>query len=208
MKNMIFNSFFGKILEQMAKHPEKITEKQERMLEKWYHDLCKAHGISEGAKWCVDWKVKKFFDEETFAKGVPYETCLSKANVVLDVGANTILKLIGGISGAVAFSNANAQIGVGTDVTPENAAQTGLQATGSNVYYKGMEGGYPIVNGRSITFKANYGSSEANFPWNEFAVVNGTGVGGISLNRKVENLGTKATGIWSLEVTISVTSNT
>lgn len=189
----------------LNEHPEEVTEEDKSVLEKIYSSLCKILGVSESGKWCINWTVEKFKDRVAYESGTPYETCVAAQNVILDNGANYMLKIIGGIDEAVPFSNKNAMIGVGKDSTPENANQTKLQD--SSAFYKKVESGYPQVSGRTIVYKATFDTSEANFAWNEFSIVNGDGVGGVALNRKVQPLGTKVTGIWSLQITISVTSN-
>lgn len=189
----------------LEKNPDKVTEEDQKILEKIYSSLCKVMGISESGKWCINWTVEKFKDRAAYESGTPYETRVAAQNVILDNGANYMLKIIGGIDEAVPFSNKNAMIGVGKDSTPENASQTKLQD--SSAFYKKVESGYPQVSGRTIVYKATFDTSEANFAWNEFSIVNGDGVGGVALNRKVQSLGTKVTGIWSLQITISVTSN-
>lgn len=194
-------------LEFFGEHPELLTKEQEEAIHKIYKLCMKPLCISETAKAHIKWEVQKFKDEKSYENGTPYETVVSAQNTVLDIGANQMLKIFGGIAGATPYDNANARIGIGTDTTPESPSQSGLIATGSNVFYKRMEAGYPQVNGRNIVFKSTYDNTEANFAWNEFSIVNGVGVGGVAFNRKVQSLGTKTTGIWSLQVTISVTSN-
>ena len=207
--NFIKDAINKMVIEQLnylAKNPDKVTEKDKKLFKKLYALLCHNMGISESAKWCVYWTVEKFKDRDAYNAHKPYETCVAPKNVVLDNGANALLKIIGGVDNTTPFDANNAYIGVGTDTTPENASQTKLQD--ASAFYKKVESGYPQVSGRTIVYKATFDTSEANFAWNEFAIANGTGVGGITLNRKVQNLGTKTTGIWSLQITISVTSNT
>ncbi|GAH96133.1 unnamed protein product, partial [marine sediment metagenome] len=108
----------------------------------------------------------------------------------------------GAVSGAShIFDNAAAQIGVGDSTTAADATQTDLQAA-TNKTYKGMESGYPTSTSQKATFKASFGSSEANYAWEEWVVKQSTSA--ICLNRKVESLGTKSTGTWTLEVEISL----
>lgn len=208
LKTEFLIKLLEKKLKKIAGNPGSVSKKQQHDLEDLYGNLIKCLGISENGKWCIKWEVEKFKDREAYNAHKPYETCVSTQNVILNDGANNMLKVICGIAGAVPYDNANAQIGVGTNTTPESPEQTGLIATGSEVFYKKMEPGYPQVSGRLMIFKSVYDTNEANFAWNEFAIVNGTGVGGIAMNRKVQNLGTKATGIWSLQITVTVTSNT
>lgn len=99
------------------------------------------------------------------------------------------------------FNNANARIGVGDGTTAFSASQTDLQ--GTNKLRKGMDAGYPTRSGNTVTFRATYGSTEANFAWNEWGVFNAAS-GGTMLNRKVESLGTKVSGsIWVFEVQLT-----
>jgi hypothetical protein len=76
-----------------------------------------------------------------------------------------------------------------------------LQAA-ANKTYKGMESGYPTSTTQKVTFKSSFGSSEANYAWNEWVVKQSSSA--ICLNRKVESLGTKSGGTWTLEVDITL----
>ena len=99
------------------------------------------------------------------------------------------------------FDNTNAQIGVGDSTTAADATQADLQAA-TNKTYKGMETSYPTSTTQKATFKSSFGDSEANYTWNEWVVKQSTSVK--CLNRKVENLGTKTSGTWTLEVSITL----
>lgn len=200
------NKISIQMIKQMAKHPEKVSDKTKQTLMNLLSQIERVVGISENGKWVINWEVSKFTDKFAFEANEPYETCVAPQNVILDKGAELMLKLVCGIEGATPFDKVNAKIGVGSDTTPENPNQTGLLAS-SNKFYKTVESGYPQVSGRTMVFKATYDTNEANFDWNEFSIVNGDGVGGIALNRKVQNLGKKVSGIWSIQITISVTSN-
>ena len=90
---------------------------------------------------------------------------------------------------------------MGDSNTAADATQTDLQAA-SNKTYKGMESGYPISTSQKVTFKASFSDSEANYAWNEWVVKQSTSAK--CLNRKVENLGTKSSGTWTLEVDITL----
>lgn len=196
-----------KVLGYLENHPEKISVEDEKALEKLYAKMCKVMGVSESAKWVVDVTVQKFADAAAHIANMPFETRKVKQNIVVDGGATAMLNLICGISGTQAFNSTNAHIGVGTSTTAENASQTGLLAGSSNQAFKGMDSGYPQVSGRTMTFKSTFDESEANFAWQEVGVFNG-GSGSTMLNRRVTSLGTKVTGIWTVQVQISVTSNT
>ncbi|MGD9143016.1 MAG: hypothetical protein PVG61_04130, partial [Dehalococcoidia bacterium] len=61
---------------------------------------------------------------------------------------------------------------------------------------------YPTTNPQKVTFKSSFGSGEANYAWNEWVVKNDSSE--VCLNRKVESLGTKSGGSWTLEVDITL----
>lgn len=100
------------------------------------------------------------------------------------------------------FNNANANLGVGDGTSAFSATQTDLQ--GTNKVRKGMDAGYPTRNVNQLTFRSTFGGADANFAWNEWGVFNAAS-GGTMMNRKVESLGTKASGAtWILTVTITL----
>jgi hypothetical protein len=132
----------------------------------------------------------------------PYEVLRFKGNLILDEGANTLWTLVCG-GAATPYNNANARIGVGDGTAAEAATQTGLQ--GVNKFWKGMDAGYPTFGtARKATWRATFGTTEANFAWNEITVVNAADDTGQNLNRKVQAMGTKASGsVWiaTLDIT-------
>jgi len=107
-------------------------------------------------------------------------------------------------AGGTKFDNSNAYIGVGDGTTAADATQTGLQ--GTNKQYKGMEAGYPTYgSSQKATWKASFGSTEANFAWEEATVANGSDDTAKNLNRKVQSMGTKASGTtWTLQIDITL----
>jgi hypothetical protein len=130
----------------------------------------------------------------------PYEVIEGEGNCLLNAGIDEMWDLIVGDS-ANHFNNANAQIGVGDSNTAANATQTDLQAA-TNKTYKGMETGYPTSTSQKATFKSSFGASDANYTWNEWVVKQASS--GKCLNRKVDALGTKSSGTWTLEVSITL----
>ena len=92
-----------------------------------------------------------------------------------------------------AFSNANAYIGVGDSATAFAATQTDLQAS-TNKLRKAMEATYPQRSGNVLTFRSLFGTSDANWAWEEWGVFNASS-GGVMMQRKVESLGTRKTFI-------------
>lgn len=103
------------------------------------------------------------------------------------------------------FNNANSSIGVGDSATAFAATQTDLEAA-TNKLRKAMDATYPQVAGNVLTFKSTFGTGDANWAWNEWAVFNTTAAsGGVMMNRKVESLGTKTSAqSWALTVTITL----
>lgn len=163
----------------------------------------------ELANWLCRYRLSKYHEDIEPYRGregefhrlfKPYEAIEGEGNCLLNSGIDEIWDLVTGAS-ANHYDNTNAQIGVGDSNTAANATQTDLQAA-TNKTYKGMETGYPTSTTQKVTFKASFGSSEANYAWEEWVVKHSTSA--ICLNRKVESLGTKSTGTWTLEVQISL----
>ncbi|MEA1957607.1 MAG: hypothetical protein U9N01_04550 [Euryarchaeota archaeon] len=139
-----------------------------------------------------------------FLRTEPYEKLEGEDNCLLNSGINEIWDLVTGVvSGAShIFDNTHAQIGVGDSSAAANATQTDLQAA-VNKTYKGMEATFPTSTTQKATFKSSFGSSEANYEWNEWVVKQSTSTK--CINRKVDAMGTKASGsTWTLEVTITL----
>jgi len=166
----------------------------------------------ELANWLCRYRLSKYHQDIEPYRGredefhrlfKPHQVIEGEGNCLLNNGIDEIWDLVSGeVSGADhIYDNAAAQIGVGDSNTAADATQTDLQAT-TNKTYKGMESGYPTSTSQKATFKASFGSSEANYAWEEWVVKQSTS--GICLNRKVESLGTKSTGTWTLEVEISL----
>jgi hypothetical protein len=103
------------------------------------------------------------------------------------------------------FDNTNAYIGVGdstTNATP--LTYTDLQAA-SNKLRKGMDATYPQQATNVLTFRSTFGTSEANFAWQEWGIFNASSAGTM-LSRKVESLGTKpGTQTWQFTATLTIT---
>lgn len=137
----------------------------------------------------------------------PYEVIERKGNCLLDEGMDLMLSLLTG-QGGTTYANGTAQIGVGNGSAAADRTQTDLQ--GGSTDWQDMESGYPTApaendatTGRSVKFKASWGSSDGNFAWEEWSVRNDA-TDNKNLNRKAESLGTKTTGTWTLEVEISL----
>jgi hypothetical protein len=169
--------------------------------------------LNEKFQYQTRWVVRRYADDAAFAAGVatpvidgagnllPAESEIA-GNVLLNEGIALLLDLLIG-AGGTAYNNANARIGVGESSTAEAASQTGLQ--GSTLTYRTMETSYPSRSGQTVTWRAVFGSSEANNAWNEFTVVNAGSDTGTNLNRKVSAQGTKASGqVWTVDISLTI----
>lgn len=170
----------------------------------------------EKAKMQAKWGIRRFASEadrlanKVYSKeealalfGAEQETEFSP-NLLLNEGINMLWTILCS-SGGTKFDNANAYLGVGDSTTAAAASQTGLQAS-TNKLYKAMDVSYPTYGtNQKATWKATFGSSEANFSWQEFTVANGNSDTATNLNRKVSDQGTKASGqTWELTLEITV----
>lgn len=173
--------------------------------------------------WRAHWRIDKYTGDfqneaEAIAAGaVPYETIERDGNLLMYGGASCLWEALIGNGTATAdqtltyFSNARAAIGVGDSSTAAAATQTDLQAA-TNKLRKAMDASQPahtdgVTSGAaSITFKSTFGSTEANWAWQEWGVFNSaTAATGRMLNRKVESNGTKGSGSsWVITVTLTL----
>lgn len=105
-----------------------------------------------------------------------------------------------------AFNAANAHLGVGDSTTAHAIGQTDLVAV-TNKLRKAMDATFPTNSSGTLTFKSTFGTSDANFAWQEWGVFNASS-SGTMLNRKVQSLGTKpGSEQWVLTVTVAIASN-
>lgn len=152
----------------------------------------------------VAWKIEKYADDEAARLNKPFAVSEFEGNLLLNEGIDEMEDLICGTGSPTQFSAANAYLGVGDSSTAASASQTGLQAS-SNKTYKAMDGGYPTTVSQVMTFKATFGSSDANYAWEEFTVANGNSDSAKNMNRKTSSQGTKASGqTWVLTLTITL----
>lgn len=138
--------------------------------------------------------------DDFLARVEAYEVRESEGNLLLNAGIDILLNLLIGAGGTV-FSNANAYLGVGDSSTAASASQTDLQAS-TNKLRVAMDSTYPSLASHVMSFRSSFTSGQANFAWNEWIIANAAS-GATVLNRKVESLGTKATGTWTLTVTLT-----
>lgn len=102
------------------------------------------------------------------------------------------------------FDNSNAYIGVGNGTTAFAASQTDL--VGASKTRKAMDATYPQVAANVITFRSTFGTSDANYAWEEWAIFNAS-TSGTMMNRVVASNGTKAgteTKVVTATITLSV----
>ena len=172
--------------------------------------------LQESITMTKKWTVRRYADHAAFEAGMPTPVvdastgellpAISEVigNLFLNEGIGELLDLACGLGTPTAFSNANAYIGVGDSVTAEAATQTDLQAA-SNKTYKAMAASYPSRSAQTVTWRAVFGSADANYAWQEFSVANASSGTGKNLNRKVSNQGTKASGqTWTLDLAITL----
>lgn len=124
-------------------------------------------------------------------------------NLLLNEGIQEIWDLVIAAGGTTAYNNANADIGVGDSSTAEAATQTDLSAA-TNKLFKGMNATFPSRSSQTVSWQSDFLTGEANYAWAEWSVRNGN-TRNKNLNRKVQSLGTKASGTWTLtaQVTLS-----
>jgi hypothetical protein len=142
----------------------------------------------------------------------PDEITHAEGNALTTVGLNRLASLFGG-SGQ-AFSSPNSVVGVGNGTTGFLPGQTDL--TGASKWFQATDGGAGggvSVTNAIITAIATFGAANANFAWEEWCWVatnaaktsQATIPAGVMMNRKVQSLGTKASGAsWTLTTTVTL----
>jgi hypothetical protein len=147
--------------------------------------------------------------------GEPEESVEINGNLLLNAGIQRLEDNLIIVPAATAvFDNTHARIGVGNSATAEAATQTDLQAAAgaTNRQFKLQNAAFPVRPGsngnQSIDWRSDFLTGEANFAWQEWGVDNGTAnsttVSAPFLNRKVQSLGTKTTGTWTMTGTLTI----
>lgn len=103
----------------------------------------------------------------------PFEVLQFK-NLSANTGIQLEADLLIGAGGTV-FSNANAYIGVGNGTTAVSAAHTDLQ--GASKTRKAMDATFPSRSSQTLTWKATFGTGDANYSWEEMATFNASAAG-------------------------------
>lgn len=137
----------------------------------------------------------------------PYDVVKCEGNLLTTAGLNRLTALLIGASTGT-MDATRVRLGVGDSST---AAAVGDTSLGANQYFMTMDATYPTQSNGVVTLQATYGSSVANFVWNCWGcdvgtatVAAGTAVNTPLMNRKVAALGTKSSGSWVLNVTITI----
>lgn len=153
--------------------------------------------IIERGKTLGLFQVTKFEDDRALKLGEPCFVGDPFYNIFVNAGLAEVWKLVTA-QGGTAFSNANANLGVGDSNAAPAVGQTDLQAA-SNKLRVAMNATYPNapVNGLE-QWQSDFTGAQANFSWQEFAVFNAAAAG-VMLDRAISNQGTKTSGqTWRL----------
>lgn len=126
------------------------------------------------------WTVRKFINDEAYERWLPYETLITRGNLLLNEGITEWLNLIIGAGGVTAFNNSNAYLAVGdggpsaltgtvtltngsTSVTGSGTAFTTELAVGDYVYLNAQKTQLgkvaSIGSNTALTLTANYGGT-------------------------------------------------
>lgn len=148
-------------------------------------------------------------DVDTLLRHVqPYEELQVEGNLLTTAGLNRLTSLLIG-AGGQAFDATHARLGVGDDTTAAAVGDLDL-STGTNQFYRLPDATYPTQSNGVVTFKASFADAEANFAWqcwgidvSTSAASNGSTANVPLLNRKVQSMGTKTSGVWALTATIT-----
>lgn len=189
----------------------RIDRYDESVFERKVRPLMKR--VSEALLLAEGWKRAKNFADELRCRELAerliaeveayaFDATCFEGNLLLNEGIDEIWDIVTGTGTPTDYDNTNARLGVGNSSTVADATQTGLQ--GASSLFKGMEAGYPTASTQKATWKSVFGSSEANFAWEEFSVDNGA-TADKNLNRKVSSQGTKTSGqTWTLTLDITL----
>lgn len=142
----------------------------------------------------------------------PYETVERAGNLLTTAGLTRLTSLLTG-AGGTAVTATTARLGVGNSATAAAVGQTDLQASAGsgNRQFKVMDATYPQTAAGVLTVRSSFATGEGNFAWAEWGidigtatVTDGTTVNAALLNRAVQSLGTKVSGVWVLTATITI----
>jgi len=176
-----------------------------------------ASGIKEYLTEKAEWKITRYASaddaknqkiyNDTEAKsmfGSPQQSQVT-GNVLLNEGINELWTLMCSGSGTK-FNSTAAYLGVGSSTQTASSTQIALKAGSTLQKYVAMSAAYPTYGtAQKATWRSEFGSTQANYAWNEFTVANGNSTAAKNLNRKVSAQGTKASGqVWQLTLDITL----
>jgi hypothetical protein len=160
-------------------------------------------------------------DALTKRLAIPYEDTDWLENLLTIGGASIQWQTLIGNGTATAaqpltfYNNGNARLAVGDSSTAAADTQTNVQAV-TNKLANAMDATYPLhtdstgtAGSKSVAFRSTFATTDANFAWNEWALLNGALGGGNTrmLNRAAGAglLGTKvSSATWVLTATLSL----
>lgn len=190
--------------------------------------------MADGLKWHASCRVEKYSADQvewlrTYKKiADPKASDLAKyfkdpeegilevdGNLIVTAGLSNITALLTGSTG-IAFSATQGICGVGSFTTTATVADVALGGNGSSAtaWYQLLDSA-PTVTGGQISAVSTFGSTVANFAWNEWcwaaaiapitagATLASVGTTPVMLNHKVAALGSKVSGsAWSLYTSV------
>lgn len=122
-------------------------------------------------------------------------------NAVVNSGGALLLDLLIG-AGGTAYNNSNAYIGIGNGTTAPATSQTDL--VGASKTRKAMDATFPNRSGQVVTFKSTFGTSDANYSWEEIGLFNAS-TSGTMLSRSLVTSPFTKTSSLSIVATYTVT---
>ena len=118
-------------------------------------------------------------------------------------GRNLIAQLVIANGAPQAFDTTHSWLGVGDSATAFSAAQTDLVAATNK--FRQLVKQAPGIATNVLTFVSDFATGDANYAWAEIGLFNAAAAGTM-LCRVVQSLGTKASGVWTLTHTVTVTA--
>lgn len=159
----------------------------------------------EAGKLCGVFQVTKFENDQALLLNEPYLIGDPFHNQLVNVGLTAVWNLVTNQNAVTAFSNANANIGVGDSTAAFALTQTDLQAA-SNKLRVAMDASFPNTPVLGVEqWRSTFTSAQANYAWQEFAIFNANAAGTM-LNRALSVQGTKTSGqSWQIlyQITLS-----
>ncbi len=122
-----------------------------------------------------------------------------------DKGVIAAASLFCGDGAIAAFNVTNTRLGVGDSSTAFAASQTDLQAA-TNKLRKVLDSA-PARTNNAIDYTTTFGTSEANFAWNELGLFNSASGDYMATRRTLSGFGTKTnTDQWTITVSVVFTA--